>query len=174
MKSVYAALAAMIFTTMAHSASAATLSQVVRKTSDNAAVCASVAMDEACLMTWADAQSYCSSQGGHVPTAREIGELLPQRGSITLEVTDVKGAAPAGFYLVEGFNPGGAKDAFYLNHSGYKRLASDDQENYMIWTATTPPGYEQYAHVYYNSFGGGGGEKEDHLKTHPNNVMCVK
>ena len=174
MKSIYRLLAAVSVVASASSSFASSLSPVVRKTSENATYCSSVSLGEVCRMTWSDALTYCSSQDAHLPTAREISELLPERGSVTLEVSAVNGTPPPGFYLVEGINPGGAKDAFYLNHSGYKRLAQDDQENYLIWTATTPPGYEQYAHVYYNSFGGGGGEKEDHLKTHPNNVMCAK
>ena len=155
-------------------ASVGPMTDVARKDQSNSQFCPTAKLGEVCQMKWTDAIAYCLSQKSHLPTARELAELLPARGSKTLEKKDVTGPAPAGYYLVEGVNPGGKQDAFYLNHSGYKRLPEDDQHDYLIWTATTPPGYDDYAHVYYNSFGGGGGEKEDHNKSHPNAVMCVK
>ncbi|MGZ3770823.1 MAG: hypothetical protein ACXVCP_15130 [Bdellovibrio sp.] len=59
-----------------------------------------------------------------------------------------------------------------MNHNGYVRPI-DEVGNHLLWTSSIPPKYSQYAHVYYDQWGGGGGDPKDHLLNHQNAVQCI-
>lgn len=147
-------------------------SEIIKKNANSASNCPDVDDGDVCLMTWSQAVLFCKGQGAHLPTAREYAELLLPRGTLILETNEVSGAAPKDFYLVDSLNPDGAHDAFYMNHSNYKRPL-EELGNHLLWTASIPPQHQQYAHVYYDEWGGGGGNPQDHLLTHLNAVQCV-
>ncbi len=146
---------------------------IVRSDSDSKRYCPTANPKEVCLMTWPDALAYCRSQGAHLPTAREWADLIRPFGTKTLEKAEVQGKPPAGYYLVDCLDPDGSAYAFYMNHTAYRRSA-DERGNHLLWTASKPPSHQEYAHVYYDEWGGGGGDPKDHLLTHPNAVRCVR
>lgn len=150
------------------------LGPVVVATAATQKHCPSSAPGEACLVTWQQARQICEEQGGHLPTAREYVAHVRALGTLVLETAEVgAGSPPAGYYLVASVNPDGSRDAFYMNHQGYRRPETD-RENYLFWTASRPPQHLQYAHVYYNEWGGGGGKPEEHLLERRNAFQCVE
>jgi hypothetical protein len=168
---VLMALSACASTTRDPGSSGSRFGEVVRRDSSNASLCASGEGDT-CRMTWDQASAYCTAQGGHLPTAREYARLLAPRGSRILELAEVTGTVPPGYYLVASVNPNGERDDFYMNHEEYRR-PEGEKENLLLWTASVPPTHPQYAHVYYNEWGGGGGDPRHHRKDYPNSVQCV-
>lgn len=148
------------------------LSEVVKADASAKKYCPGKQKAEECLMTWQQAIEYCKSQNAHLPTAREYTQVLKLRGILVMEAQEVNGAPPPGFYLVDSINPDGSRDTFYMNHINYLRPAGE-YKNLLLWTSSTPPDHQQYAHVFYNEWGGGGGNPKDHLKTHLNAVQCV-
>lgn len=145
--------------------------EIVKRDSRNASLCAP-GEGESCRMTWEQARAYCQAEGAHLPTAREYAQLLAPRGTRILELEEVNGAPPAGYYLVASVNPDGKRDDFYMNHEQYRR-PEEEKENFLLWTASVPPGHLDYAHVYYNEWGGGGGDPRHHRKDYPNSVQCA-
>lgn len=120
-------------------------------------------------MTQPDAVKYCAKRGAALPITREFGMLAQAHGSKgLLEVSDVKGTPPEGYYKVDSQDG----DTFYFNNSGYQApkgpLGTDS-----FWTATIVTGKPQYAHVYYGKLGGGGGTPEEHKLTYKHAVVCV-
>lgn len=166
------ATAAKAFKSLDGKANVAGFSEIISKTVASAKYCPKVKAGDVCLMNWEQAILFCKSRKSHLPTAREYAELIEPRGTQVLETSDVVGAAPAGFYLVDSKNPDGSLDKFYMNHSRYKRPASETK-SHLLWTASIPPEYPQYAHVYYDEWGGGGGNRQDHLLNQRNAVQCV-
>ncbi len=147
-------------------------SEIIKKDGNSQKYCPEVAEGSICKMTWNEAVQFCKSQNAHLPLAREYAEMLKEQGIQILEVSEVKGTAPTGFYLVDCRNEDGLLDAFYMNHSGYQRLPGE-LENHLLWTASAPPQFPKYAHVYYDQWGGGGGDPQDHLLTKRNALQCV-
>ncbi len=156
---------------LAESTSQIRLSEVVRKSAASSQFCPSAREGETCLMTWTQAIEFCRNQKAHLPTAREYANLVKSRGTQILEVS-AQATPPAGFYLVDCQNPGGNHDSFYMNHSQYKR-SNSESVGHLLWTASFPPQHPQYAHVYYDEWGGGGGKPQDHLMTVQNSVQCI-
>jgi hypothetical protein len=124
------------------------------------------------LVTWDEAVAYCKSQKAHLPTAREYLDSLKSSGIRSLERNEVTTQPPPGFYLVDSINEDGSRDGFYMNHSGYQRPANL-VKFHLLWTASTPPGHADYAHVFYDEWGGGGGKPHEHKKTYKNSFQCV-
>lgn len=124
------------------------------------------------LLTWQEALEHCKSRNSHLPTAREYANLLRPLGTKILEASEVTGTPPAGYYLVDCKNPDGSLDKFYMNHSGYKR-PEGETVNHLLWTSSIPPQHPEFAHVYYDEWGGGGGNPMDHKHSHPNAFQCV-
>ena len=168
-----------------------TMSPIVQRSSVKSSICSVVTADtDSCQATWLDAVQFCKLQGAHLPTAREYANLLKSAGTVTLEKNQVAGATPVGYYLVDCVDEDGTSDGFYMNHQGYKHPAQSmttaDQLPgqipgqrasrrpwHLLWTASTPPGHPDYAHVLYDQWGGGGGDPADHLKTRKNSFQCV-
>jgi hypothetical protein len=148
------------------------LSEIIKKSSNSASYCPATNDGDICLMTWSQAVLFCKGQNAHLPTAREYAESLLSRGTLILEMSEVSDVIPKDFYLVDCLNPEGVLDAFYMNHRNYKRPLKDSGDH-LLWTASIPPQHPQYAHVYYDQWGGGGGNPEDHLLTSLNAVQCV-
>jgi hypothetical protein len=159
-------------TGMRHPDQAKKIGAVVRKTATTASYCPEASAGAACLMNWKSALTYCEALGGHLPTAREYANSLLPLGTKILETNQVSGSPPDGYYEVECSNPKGAYDSFYMDHSGYQRPASD-KENFLFWTSSVPPKHPEFAHVYYNEWGGGGGHPQDHRKDRLNAVQCM-
>src|SRR5690606_30584798 len=109
---------------------------------------------EPCLMSWAEAASYCQAEGGHLPTARELAAPLSLLGTITVAREEMREPVPEGFYLVPNRDPDGSTYDFYMNHLGYQRPPGARAE--LLWTASIPPQHPAYAHVLYTAWGGGG------------------
>lgn len=151
---------------------AAVFTEIVKKDAKSAKFCPKSKEGQTCLMTWLEGMSYCQSQGQHLPTAREYIMLLLPRGTQILEMNQVNGKAPADFYLVDSTNPDGKRDTFYMNHKNYKKPA-DEKGGNLLWTSSVPPQHPKYAHVYYDEWGGGGGNPKDHILSHRNAVRCV-
>lgn len=150
-------------------------SEVVLVSAENQGICEAKRgkIGQACQATWANAVAYCKGKNSHLPTAREYADHLRPFGTVILEKAEVKeGKIPAGYYLVDSINPGGQRDTFYMNHGNYRR-PKEDRVDYLLWTASVPPGHPEYAHVYYNEWGGGGGDPKDHRLSHPNAFQCV-
>ena len=145
---------------------------IVLKSSKTSNLCPDEPNGSACRTTWQKAVNYCKSIQGHLPTAREYADVLRASGTKTLERVDVSGAPPAGYYGVDCKNEDGSSDFFYMNHSEYVRPATQNG-NHLLWTASTPPGHAEYAHVYYDEWGGGGGNPADHLKSKLNSFQCA-
>lgn len=150
---------------------------IVQRGTVKSSICSvGIADTDSCQATWLDAVQFCKSQNAHLPTAREYANLLKSSGTVTLEKNQVTGTAPPGFYLVDCNDEGGTSDGFYLNHEGYTRPRDSIANHlpwHLLWTASTPPGHPEYAHVLYDQWGGGGGDPADHLKTHKNSFQCV-
>lgn len=123
-------------------------------------------------LTWTEAVKFCKERNGHLPTAREYVELLKGHGIKVLEADEATEPTPKDFYLVDSVNEDGTLDKFYMNHKGYKR-PSGPARFHLLWTASTPPDHPQYAHVFYDEWGGGGGDPKDHLKTAKNSFQCM-
>ncbi len=151
----------------------AKLSAIVLKSSSTAGLCPASQIGEPCLVTYKQALSHCRAQASHLPTAREYADWLQTRGVQVLEKKEVNGSAPKDFYLVDCKNEDGTLDGFYLNHTQYQRPANLVR-NHLLWTSSSPPGHLEYAHVYYDEWGGGGGNPQDHLKTRRNAFQCAR
>ena len=111
------------------------LTEIVRNDQLSRSLCGDVNPGEICRATWAESVQFCKDQGMHLPTAREYAELLRSQGTRTIEIAEVPdGKAPAEYYLVDCENEDGTKDAFYMNHSEYRRPESL-VGNHLLWTA---------------------------------------
>ncbi len=152
-------------------AQAAVMSSVIVQGEVKTSICEG--SSTSCLATWSDAVAFCKSQGGHLPTAREYAAALKPAGTKTIDTIQANVAPPAPYYLVDCVNEDGSKDSFYMNHSEYHKPAGQI-ENHLFWTASSPPGHLDYAHVYYDEWGGGGGNPVDHLKSHFNSFQCIR
>ena len=152
---------------------APSFSEIVKRDATTKKFCPESKEGQVCLMTWLEAMAYCQNQGAHLPTAREYANLLKPRGTEILEAEKMSGTAPEGFYLVDSHNPDGSRDTFYMSHKNYRRPV-DEKGNHLLWTASIPPLHPQYAHVYYDEWGGGGGNPKDHMLGHRNAVRCAK
>jgi len=151
-------------------------------------ICKSVGEGGACLAPWIKAKAYCLGQGSHLPTAREYALFLTKFGIRVLSVEDfnqtpgvveLKPADVAGLPRKDGFykvscapNPDGTDSTFYMNDYNYVR-PQGLPGNHGIWTATSPPGHDEAAHVVYDEWGGGGGAPVDHLKKNANAFRCA-
>lgn len=124
------------------------------------------------LATWQEAVDACKRQGTRLPTARDYVDILQAQGITVLEHDEVIGDPPKGYYVVDSRNEDGALDAFFMNHEGYQRSPAL-KKFHLLWTASTPPGHPEYAHVFYDEWGGGGGDPRDHKKTVRNSYQCV-
>lgn len=149
------------------------LGPLVVSAADTKDLCPDAAEGEACLVTWQEALQACEARGGHLPTARDYVAHVSALGTVVLEGAGVNGMPPPGFYLVDSVNPDGSRDAFYMNHQNYRRPA-DQVGNHLFWTASRPPLHPQYAHVYYDEWGGGGGKPEEHRLEVRNAFQCVE
>ena len=158
---------------------------IVQRSSVKSSICSVGAADtDSCQATWFDAIQFCKTQGAHLPTAREYANVLKSAGTVTLEKNQVTGAAPSGYYLVDSINEDGTSDGFYMNHQAYKHPTpsivahspgqmAEQTAWHLLWTASTPPGHSDYAHVLYDQWGGGGGDPADHLKSRKNSFQCA-
>lgn len=124
-------------------------------------------------VTWQEAIDACKGRGERLPTARDYVDLLRARGITVLEREQVLGEVPKGYYLVDSRNEDGALDAFFMNHDGYRR-PSELTAFHKLWTASTPPSHADYAHVFYDEWGGGGGDPREHKKSFRNHFQCVE
>lgn len=60
------------------------------------------------------ALEFCASKGMHLPTAREIAQILTALGSTGISPTEA-----ADSYLVSALEPDGSSDYFYFSNAGY-------------------------------------------------------
>lgn len=126
------------------------------------------------LMDWESAMQYCKDMGGHLPTAREYTQWLKKYGVKTLEAHEVKAGADAtGYDPVDCKNPDGTEEVLYVNSKGYT-FPPHSKRKLLFWTSSVPFKHPQFAHVYYEEWGGGGGKPEEHRKSYLNAVMCVR
>jgi hypothetical protein len=123
--------------------------------------------------TWDEAMRICKERNAHVPTAREYVNKLKPLGIEVLEKNEVKDKAPEGFYLVDSINPDGQRDTFYMSHAKYQRPADLKAPFRKLWTSSTPPTHQDFAHVFYEEWGGGGGEPKEHHKKFRNAFECL-
>lgn len=76
-----------------------------------------------------EASAYCSSQGMHLPSARELAQLSASLGAQGIkelnQFPNEKAANEAGFYLINAQNADNINDSFYFNKSGYSRPEGD-------------------------------------------------
>ena len=149
-------------------------SELIKHDSTSKEFCPDTVDGETCLMTHAQAEAYCRSQGAHLPTTREFATYSVGMGAKgILEAKAVKeGAIPEGYYKVDCLNPGKKRDVFYFNHSGYDR-ASGSLEGERLWTSSIVPSHPDFAHVFYGDWGGGGGEPKEHKRDFRNGVRCI-
>lgn len=163
------------------------LSEIVT-TAEAGKYCEGVGAGGACLVSWNKASRYCEDRGSHLPTATEYVRYLTQfgiqflsveefnatPGLLELKPTEIVGVPRKdGFYRVAcAKNADGSDPTFYMNDFHYRRPAGLPG-NHKIWTATSPPGYEQAAHVVYDEWGGGGGLPAEHMKSAKNAFRCA-
>lgn len=157
------------------SSSPALTAIVAKSESDGTgALCPDDAVGEPCQVTWQEAVTYCSERGSHLPTARDYTNALRKLGVETIDAKKVSGPLPEGYdpKVVDCLDPDGSRYAFYLNHQGYKRPAALTQFH-RLWTASVPPDHQDYAHVFYDEWGGGGGDPKEHKKSYRNAFQCA-
>lgn len=151
--------------------------------------CDGVDSSGACLVDWAKALRYCRERGSHLPTAFEyassltqfgirllsVDEFTHQAGFLELMPSEISGLPRKdGYYLVACEpNQNAADTTFYMNDFAYARPAGLPG-NHKIWTASSPPGHPEAAHVVYDEWGGGGGKPVEHLKNQLNALRCVR
>lgn len=139
----------------------------------DAKFCGPAAAGEVCRMNQYDALAACLSLGRHLPTTREFAELSVARGAKGFksleEFAALNKADRAGYYKVENLNPGEREETFYFNHSGYVTPEGGPEGVFEpLWTASVVPSHQDYAHVFYPTWGGGGGDPRDHKRDHLN------
>ena len=81
-------------------------------------------------MNQADAINYCTSQGQHLPSARELAQLAQSLGAAGISET-----AKDGYYQVSAKNADGKADTFYFSYAGYNRPAGDLGNNW-FWSSS--------------------------------------
>lgn len=150
--------------------------------------CDEVDASDACLVPWDKAVAYCREHNSHLPSASEYAEFLTQFGIRVLSieefngaggVTELKPAEIAGLPRKDGFykvacepSSDGRDESFYMNDYNYVRPI-ELNGNHRIWTASSPPGHSEAAHVVYDEWGGGGGKPVEHLKSAYNAFRCA-
>lgn len=126
-----------------------------------------------CLMNHQDAMQYAKEQGGRLPTTRDIAMYMNPKALLEERQVDPNNV-PEGYYKVAGINDG-KPDVFYFNNKmdGSRKLTGEIAKH-AFWNSTLALGAEDYAHVFYGSLGGGGGEKDDHLRSVRHAVICIR
>ncbi|MBI3549673.1 MAG: hypothetical protein HY078_11590 [Elusimicrobia bacterium] len=147
---------------------------VARHNAHTAVFCPDAEDGQICKMSHRDAERYCKDIIAELPTTRDFGRLAQANGSKgLLEVADVKklpgGVPPPGYYLVDSHDG----DTFYFNNEGY-RAPEGLLGTESFWTASIVTNKTEYAHVYYGKLGGGGGTPEEHKRSHPHAVVCIR
>ena len=93
-------------------------------------------------MNQADAIKYCKSQGGHLPTARELAQALNPKG---ISNTDPKDGVSYLVSTTEG-------DKFYYNYKTYTRPQGDLGSNF-FWSSSGYSVYPDDAYYFYGDYG---------------------
>jgi hypothetical protein len=98
-----------------------------------------------------DASTYCSSQGMHLPSAREFAQLSVSRGAKGIkelnQFPDETSANNAGYEIVLTQNSNGqSDDGFYLNYYGYKKPTGDFRN--LFWSSSVLLDISEVAYMF--------------------------
>lgn len=146
---------------------------IIRHAADTTPFCPEARVGGICKMTQENALKACEALGNHLPTAREFGAYSQANGAKgILEVKNQKEKAPAGYYRVDSINPGEVRDDIFFSHEGYDP-SRGNLGQHLYWTASLVPANQQYAHVFYGEWGGGGGDPKEHRRDFKHAVRCV-
>ncbi len=118
-------------------------------------------------MNQSDAINYCTSQGQHLPSAREFAQLAQSLGAAGISET-----AKDGYYQdVSAKNADGKADSFYFSNAGYKRPAEDSGDNGFWSSSVSSHIYSDYAYVFwsYSAYIGDWNRFSDHYA-----VRCAR
>ena len=119
-------------------------------------------------MNQADAINYCTSQGQHLPSARELAQLAQSLGAAGISET-----AKDGYHPVSAKNADGKADTFYFRYAGYNRPAGDLGNNW-FWSSSVLSGYSAYAFGLYGDSGGVGVVDRDNRASSLHAVRCAR
>ncbi len=82
-------------------------------------------------LSQADAAQYCSTQGAHLPSARELGQLSRSLGANGIAEV-ASGMPDDSYYLINATNADGTADNFYFSDDGYQQPADDRPQPYLV------------------------------------------
>ena len=124
------------------------------------------------MMTYDEAMQYAKEHNSRIPTTRDVAMYMNPKAILEESQVDPKNI-PYGYYRVGGIN-NGKTDTFYFNNEMEgKRKLEGEIAKLAFWNSTVALGATEYAHVFYGILGGGGGEKEDHLRSKKHAVLLL-
>lgn len=99
-----------------------------------------------------DAIQYCTAQGAHLPSARELAQLSMSLGA--KGIAEIKSGKPDNsYYSINAKNADGSSDKFYFSNEGYQRPAGEMGNNW-FWSSSVFSYSSYYAFFFSGYFGG--------------------
>ena len=98
-----------------------------------------------------DAIEHCAAQGMHLPSARELAQVLMRSGAKGIsEITD--GKPDDSYYLISTTNLDGTQDYFYFSPKGYTRPKGDFGEK-SFWSSSSYSNSTYYVYFLNGPYG---------------------
>ena len=117
------------------------------------------------FMNQANAVQYCSAQGAHLPSARELAQLAMSLGA--KGIVDSCGSENK-CYSVKATNANGSSDSFNYSYAGYE-TPDGDLGKYWFWSSSVNSNYSDNAFYFI----GDNGYVDNYYRNNFNAVLCV-